>query len=119
MTDTGQPERRRAPRIPEKVRVMFRALEDEGTRPVAAETVNMSASGLCLRSPVALNTETHLALELALEGETGSVMSIGRVVWCDRDGDEYRVGVCFTWMREEDRAALQVIADYVSARTET
>ena len=81
--------------------------------------VNMSASGLCMVAPEALTPETHLAMELSLEieGSEQTVMAIGRVVWCDRDGERYRVGVCFSWLRDEDRAPLQVIADYVAART--
>lgn len=121
MTGTDQPDRRAAPRIPEQVRVLFRPIEESegGPGPVEAETVNMSASGLCLVSPRALSAETHLALELGLKDRAEAVVAIGRVVWCDRDGEKFRVGICFTWLREEDRAALKVIADYVQTRLES
>ena len=46
------------------------------------------------------------------------MVAFGRVVWCDRDGDGYRVGVCFSWLREQDRKSLQVIADYLDGRAE-
>lgn len=115
----SEAERRRAPRISERVKVVFRAIGDdaEGGRAITAETLNMSASGLCLVSPTALTADSHLAIELSLEGHATAVMAIGRVVWCDREGDDYRVGVCFAWLREQDRAPLQVIADYVQDRT--
>ena len=62
MTD----ERRQAERHPERVRVSYRAIQDEAAAPkmVAAETINMSASGLCLRSPDPLDADVHLALEM-------------------------------------------------------
>ena len=111
-------ERRRAPRIDECVRVKFKSIGgDDGPKAAAAETLNMSESGLCLLAPDALAPESLLALELSLEDQDTAVMAIGRVVWCDRDGDKYRVGICFTWLRDEDRSSLQVIADYVAART--
>lgn len=84
---------------------------------VAGKTLNMSESGLCLLSPKALAPDAHLALELSLKGHDAAVMAIGRVVWCDPDGDDYRVGICFTWLRDEDRDSLQVIAEYVADRT--
>ena len=115
----SEAERRIDPRIPERVRVVFRAIGDdaEGGRAIEAETLNMSASGLCLVAPTALTADSHLAIELSLEGYETAVMAIGRVVWCDREGDHFRVGVCFAWLREADRAPLQVIADYVKDRT--
>ena len=118
MTGSEQ-ERRRAARIPERVQVRVKDIGGEGAlaNSIRAETLNMSASGLCLSSPEALMPETHLAMELTLEGIDDPVMAIGRVVWCDPDDDRYRVGVCFSWLRDEDRAPLQVIADYVAART--
>ena len=32
------------------------------------------------------------------------------------DAARYRVGVCFTWLREEDRKALAVISEFVQSR---
>ena len=119
MTGPDPSERRQAPRIPARAQVKFRDIGDGGAggKAVATETLNISASGLCLVSPEAVRPEAHLAIELSLEGQDSTVMCIGRVVWCDRDGENYRVGVCFTWLRDEDRESLQVIADYVSARS--
>lgn len=111
-------ERRAAPRIPERVKVRFRTIGGaDSSNAVEGETLNMSASGLCLAAPDPLAPETHLAMELSLEGHEQAVMAIGRVVWCDEDGDGYRVGVCFTWLRDEDRGSVEVIAEYVQART--
>jgi len=118
MMGSEQPERRRAPRIPEACRVAFRAIREGAAdaKTTAAKTLNLSASGLCLVAPARLERDQHLALELSLEGRNEPVVAVGRVVWCDEDEGRYRVGVCFTWLRDEDRRALQVISEYVRDR---
>ena len=118
MTGPDPSERRGAPRIDEQALVKFKDIGGgEGRKTVAAKTLNMSESGLCLLSPEALDPDANLALELSLEGHDSAVMAVGRVVWCDPDGEDYRVGICFTWLRDEDRDALQGIAEYVADRT--
>jgi len=122
MTGSEPPtERRKAVRIPERLKVSFRTIREGGADPKtsAAETVNLSASGLCLKCSEALKRDDHLALELSLEGRADPVMAVGQVVWCDRDDQGYRVGICFTWLREEDRKALAVIGEYVQSRIDT
>lgn len=118
MTGSDDPDRRRAPRIREHCSVAFRAIREgmADAKTTAARTLNLSASGLCLVAPGRLERDQHLALELSLEGRNDPVVAVGRVVWCDEDEGTYRVGVCFTWMRDEDRRALEVISDYVRDR---
>jgi len=121
MSEPTDSDRRGDPRLPEKCHVAYRTIRDGDASPKegATETINLSASGLCLRAPEALEPELHLALELTLEGHEEPVMALGRVVWCDQGDQEYQVGVCFTWMREEDREALQVISDSLESRSDT
>ena len=112
-------ERRRHPRLAARCRVAYRTIREGASAPRtnATETINLSASGLCMRAVEALESDLHLALEIQLDEHPEPVMAIARVVWCDRDrakGD-YRVGLCFTWLREKDRHDLKVIADYVEA----
>lgn len=126
MESSDRPERRRAVRIPERCRVSFRVIREGTAAPKleAGKTLNLSASGLCLAAPGPIERDAHLALQLSLEGHAEPVMAVGRVVWCDEakgEGNDppqerYRVGVCFTWLREEDRRALAVISDYVQNR---
>lgn len=113
-----QGERRGDPRIEARCQVAYREIQGGTPRPktTAARTINVSASGLCLVAPEPVPPDTHLALEVGLEGEASPVMAIGRVVWCDQDAGSYRIGICFTWLREEDREALDVIADFVESR---
>jgi len=113
----GADERRIAPRIAERCSIAFRAIRDGAAAArTTAETVNLSASGLCLVSPHPLSRDDHLALELSLDGHDAPLVAVGRVVWCDRENDGYRAGVCFTWLRDEDRKALAIIGEYVQER---
>jgi len=115
----GGEERRRAERLEQRCRVAFRRIRQGGSdeKRVAGETLNLSASGVCLVSPEAIPPDSQIALEMALDGLDGPVMAIGRVVWCDHERDAYRLGICFTWLREQDRKSLAVIADYVRSRS--
>ncbi|MHC4955517.1 MAG: PilZ domain-containing protein [Planctomycetota bacterium] len=112
----GQAENRGAVRISEHCRIAYRDLDQDGgsAKQTAAETINLSASGVCLYAETPLVPERHLALELTLKERDDPVVAVGRVVWCDRDSDGYRIGICFTWLRDEDRKDLGVIADYVA-----
>jgi len=113
-------DRRRHPRLSTRCRVAYRTIRDGAAAPRtnATETINLSASGLCMRAAEPLESEAHIALEIQLEGHPDPVVAIARVVWCDRDraAGDYRVGLCFTWLREKDREDLRVIAEYVEAR---
>ncbi len=112
-------ERRKAERLNERCRVAFRRIRQGGgdEKRIAGETLNLSASGLCVVSPEAVPPDSQIALEMALEGLEGPVMAIGRVVWCDQERGAFRLGICFTWLREQDRKSLAVIADYVRSRS--
>ncbi|MHC4450743.1 MAG: PilZ domain-containing protein [Planctomycetota bacterium] len=114
----ASPENRGATRISERCQISYRSVDDADNNPkrIATQTLNLSSSGLCLVAPEALIPDRHLALELEITERKEPLVAIGRVVWCDRDGDNYRVGVCFTWLREEDRKDLGKIADYVAGK---
>jgi len=116
----GNPEKRGAPRLHERCTVSYRAVDKSADNPkrIATQTLNLSASGLCLVAPEPLVPDRHLALELQLTDRDDPLVAIGRVVWCDRDGDEFRVGICFTWLRDEDRRDLGAIAEYVARKLE-
>lgn len=96
----------------------YRRLQDGGPAPraTAGEARNISASGLCFCAPDALEADTMVALELSLEGEVDPIVALGRVIWCDREGAAFRIGVCFSWVREQDRGAIERIAAYVQTR---
>ena len=112
----GTSENRGAIRISEHCQIAYRDLNQDGgsAKQTAAETINLSASGVCVFAPAPLVPEHHLALELTLKDRDDPVVAVGRVVWCDRDADGYRIGICFTWLRDDDRKDLGVIAEYVT-----
>lgn len=132
----GTPENRGAARIAERCHVSFRSISADGVSSdsdsssggstgqaatqnpgrTIGETLNLSASGLCLASPTLLRPDDHLALELTLSNSETPVVAMGRVVWCDPDGEVFRVGICFTWLRDEDRTELGKVASFVQDR---
>ena len=125
----GTPENRGAARIAERCHLSYRPVGAEGAPSHLAEdpssdlagrtdarTLNLSASGLCLAAPSLLRPDQLLALELTLSDRESPVVAMGRVVWCDPDGEEFRVGVCFTWLRDEDKAAVTRVAQFVDER---
>lgn len=84
-----------------------------GAKAVATETIDLSATGLCLRTKQPLERDTHLALELSLGTQGEPVVAMGRVVWCAAEPGGYRVGVSFMWLRSEDLEALSAIARFL------
>ncbi len=114
----GDEERRQKPRIEERCRVAFRLIR-EGSADAkmhAGETLNLSESGLCLVTPIQLEQDADVALELSLSGHAQPLLAMGRVVWCDREGPTYRVGISFAWLRDEDREALSTLSSFIQAR---
>ena len=121
----GTPENRGAARIAERCHLSYRTVGTDGAPSdvsgdlsgrTEARTLNLSASGLCLVAPALLRPDELLALELKLSDRESPVVAMGRVVWCDPDGEEFRVGVCFTWLRDEDKAAVTRVAQFVDER---
>ena len=102
--------------------MQFRVVDADSSAPgpkTGGETLNISSSGLCLAAPDRLRPDSQLALELSLIEREDPVMAMGRVVWCDPDGDVFRVGICFTWVRDEDVGELARVADFIEARLES
>jgi len=122
--DWRNDERRKLPRLSERCKVAFRLLHDGQADPktFAGETLNLSASGLCLESTISLERETQLALELSLEGSDQPVVAMGRVLWsdpCDGPGTPAsvcRAGIVFAWLRDEDRDTIATLTEYIEKR---
>ena len=121
--DWRNDERRGLPRLSERCRVAFRLLHDGQADPktFAGETLNLSASGLCLESTVALERETQLALELSLDGSDQPVVAVGRVLRSEpvKPGAPEtvcRAGIVFAWLRDEDRDTITTLTDFIEKR---
>ncbi|MFQ5843912.1 MAG: PilZ domain-containing protein [Planctomycetota bacterium] len=116
MTEPERQDRRREGRIIEHCRVAFRVVEEgkAGPKTVAGETMDLSVSGLCLLAPVGVQPGSIVAIEVSLRGHAAPILAMGKVIWCNGEGPQrHRMGVAFSWVREEDRGALEVISDFV------
>lgn len=115
----GQDEERRvAPRVAERCRVVYRILRDGVAEPKthAGRTINLSASGVCIEGPARLDRDQSLALEISLPGVATPIFAMGRVIWCDGGEGGYRTGLAFAWLREDDRKALGALNDFLQTR---
>lgn len=114
-------ERRLDRRLDDRCRVSFKALRGKaaGPRTEAAETINLSPSGICMASPIALLPGDDLALEIHLDGNDEPVVAMGRVVWCDSRGPYWRTGIAFSWLRSEDRTPLEALKRWLSERADS
>ena len=121
MSEGDQNDRRGDDRLPEHCRISYRRIRKGAAeeKRQAAETVNLSPSGICLRTDEPLEPGSQLAMEIDLETYPEPVVALGRVIWCEREKERHMIGVCFTWLRDEDRQDLQRISDYLESRSES
>ncbi len=70
--------------------------------------VNLSAAGLAFDTGQAMSEGSVLELKMVVPPALVGIMTFGRVVYCrkNEDGPDYRVGVDFLSMREQDREFL-------------
>ncbi len=107
---SSQPERRRSPRVEERVSL---AVHDAGTE-LVGETQNISASGAYCTLDSFIAPMTTLALRLELPHSTrptpircsGVVVRVEPVVSQVNRG-RYRIAVLFTDLKAPDRAAIE------------
>ncbi|HET8539957.1 MAG TPA: glycosyl hydrolase family 8 [Anaeromyxobacter sp.] len=102
-----RPQRRRDERVRRRIPARVRAAGDAAGAGLEAETVELSATGACLRLPpgAALAPEVEVAL-----GAPDPVRARARVVWRERVGKELRAGVAFEALSAADRRALVRLA---------
>ncbi len=70
--------------------------------------VNLSAAGLAFDTEQAMSEGSMLELKMVVPPALVGIMTFGRVVYCRKNegGTDYRVGVDFLSMREQDREFL-------------
>ncbi len=89
--DDGSSSERRSSR---RHYIRARALVDAPDGSFQAEAVDVSISGVCLTSPVALQPGTYCRLQVELYGNTSPTIAVaGRVCFCIEDHGQFRVGV--------------------------
>jgi c-di-GMP-binding flagellar brake protein YcgR len=121
MSEEAREERdRKYPRVKESCRVKYRIVEDPVLQPEerGGVAVNISGGGMCFASDHEIPAGAMLAMELSLEELPTPVVSLGRVVWCDRADTEgrYDVGVEFWWIGWADSEAQTRMLEYVSRK---
>jgi hypothetical protein len=114
-------EKRRFPRLKDSCVLRYRKVEadtlpEEG---IDALTVNISGGGICFSSPTPVDPGALLAVELTLPDFSSPVVSFGRAVWCEVDGDAYKVGMEFWWIGWGDDGAQKAVSDYIKQTLES
>jgi len=121
------------PQLDPRLRVGLRAEVSphwQGGAPVSMETIDLSASGAAIRSPICLPLKTQLSIALHLPAVAGQA---ARNVSCEavvvnteevgHSRSEWRVGAYFLNLKEPDRESLRrfifLVMDASSQRWES
>ncbi len=91
-----------------KIEVLAQALMVSNNRLADQPTrkVNLSAAGIAFTADQPLEEGGTLELKMVLPPALVGIVTFGRVVYCTRQPEGWRVGVDFLSMREQDREVL-------------
>lgn len=69
----------------------------EGGAAVAARTVDISASGMCVSvaDPMAVGASAQVRFDLLVEGRPNTIQVKSRATYCILSGNEFKVGLTF------------------------
>jgi uncharacterized protein (TIGR02266 family) len=90
--------------------VQFSARDGSGTGQLLFTSVDVSAGGAFLKSDLLLEVGEALSLEFSVDGGTALLRAQARVAWVRRfpeANEPAGMGVEFTIIREDERAALE------------
>ncbi len=116
-----QNDRRRNPRVEAGLAAQFS--NEMGEEAMAAETMNLSMSGVCCQLPNPIEPLTKVKLTLLVpevkgkrNARTAVVCAEGIVVRCEnqiseQDTVRYEIACAFTSLRDKDRKTLQAYVD--------
>ncbi len=110
------------PRISQACPLRFEHLEamPEGVSSPSGDSAvmnNISGGGICFTNSVPVEKGSMLALEMDLPGFPTSVISMGKVVWCqdsEQTPGQYDVGVEFWWVGWRDQEAQQRVSEFIT-----
>ncbi len=105
-------EKRKGPRVEARRLVAFRRSEDRGTSDYEGfvRSLNLGLGGLLLETDYLFEPGEPLRLEI-LSGD-GVLRAQGEVVYRERSGDRFRVGVRFTEVNREARQGLAAEVEF-------
>ncbi len=109
--------RRKYPRVKESCGVRYRVIEEPAAQGESRNGMarNISGGGMCFSADRPFKPGIMIALEMSLSELPAPVVSLGRVVWCERveKSDRYDVGVEFWWIGWADEEAQGRMLKYV------
>jgi hypothetical protein len=108
-------ERRSFPRLKDSVQIRYREVRSEVFPGDEAEgfTINISGGGVCFSSQKPLEPGQILAVEMAIPEFESPVVTLGRVVWCEKGSESYEVGTEFWWIGWGDEDVQRSIGEYI------
>ncbi len=110
--------RRKYPRVKESCGVRYRVIEESAApeKNRSGTARNISGGGMCFSAGRPFEPGAMVALEMSLSELPAPVVSLGRVVWCERAADGaggYDVGVEFWWIGWADEEAQGRMLKYI------
>jgi hypothetical protein len=109
-------EKRIHPRVPVKIPVKYRIIEDQKEietvferkkKEQSSRTMDVSLGGLYLVADQVLNIGSILRLDISLPGQTSMISAFAEVVWSNETGG----GLHFLAMKEED---VEILKNYLN-----
>ena len=111
---------RKYPRVKERCQVKYRVVPETALEPEdgGGVAVNISGGGMCLSTDEPVKPGSMIAVEMSLADLPTPVISLGRVVWCERveAGTGYEIGVEFWWIGWADEEAQRRMLEYVRGK---
>ena len=112
--------RRKYPRAKESCQVKYRLVNDPVLQPEeqGGVAMNISGGGMRFSADVEFETGAMVALEMSLAELPTPVVSLARVVWCERAEEEgkFDIGVEFWWIGWADEEAQGQMLKYINQK---
>jgi len=112
--------RRKYPRVKESCRIKYRLVNDPVLQPEdqGGVAVNISGGGMRFSADEEFQPGAMIALEMSLGELPTPVVSLARVVWCERGEAEgtFDVGVEFWWIGWADAEAQGQMLKYINQK---
>ena len=108
-------EQRRFERVPHSVPLFWHRPEDRSERWNEAQTLNVSASGLVMRSHALFDVGVILDLRMAMTDTSDPLFLCGRVVW-HKPGGLMQYGIEFVDVTPDQQVSIEEIVQFLNKR---
>jgi PilZ domain len=108
-------ERRQFARLKDSVRIRYREIRSDAFPGKESDgfTINISGGGVCFATEKHVENGQLLAVEMKIPEFESPVVTLGRVVWCEKGSQNYEVGAEFWWIGWGDEKVQRSIGDYI------